>query len=372
MKRICIKILLTILQTTLFAMSYENSFEKNKLSEKELFALSCQTGDVQTLIKIIKKYKEGAISFTQAEISSALNSVITGGNDTVLLQLHFLWRIDSMDEQAQRQLVDLALRVGYSNTVHLLEQLGCRLTQEQAQSLNCLKEALLYPPSLLAPPPINAHHYETHGGADNAMLYQKEYRLLVAYTLYQLRTNSCDFVRLIEDLGHRRRHMAVLGQLTGIEFFGIPTNQYMYTFFSSTYGIYGQRIVEKYSDLPKKVLGKLNESTVALTHIHDTFWQHPKGDHREEILSKVATLCQKALEEQGKQLLYTFGSIIWWLSHAPPFLRGTPTIIYALLDAFCLYHQISLICKTPDLNCEALLYDNEEEFALYVVQRVGW
>ena len=335
----------------------------------DLFAMSCQTGDFEKLIEIIKKYKEGSISFTQAEINNGLNNVITGGHDTILLQLHFLWHIKILDLETQRHLVDLALRIGYPNTASLLQQLGCRLTPEQMQSLSHLKEALSSPYPLPAPPAINAKHFEAHGGEDNAALYLKEYRLLVAYILYQLRRKPLNFRLLIEDLGHRRRHMAGLGKLIGREFFGIATDRYMYTYFNPTYETYGQRVREKYPHLPKTIFCMLNGSSVPLTQIHDTFWQHPNGTHREEILDKIASLCEQALSDTGGDLLHTFSSLIWWFSHAPPFLRGTPTLIYALLDAFCLYHQIPLLCKTPDLNCEALLYDNEEEFALYIYQR---
>ena len=74
-------------------------------------------------------------------------------------------------------------------------------------------------------------------------------------------------------------------------------------------------------------------------------------------------------EDRTRQLAYDLGKIIWWLSHAPPFLRGTPTIISMLMDGFWIYHKREPLVKSPDLNCEALLYNNEEEFAVYMFNR---
>lgn len=327
----------------------------------------CYQGDLERLIWVIKKNKDGLLPLTLEQIDNGLQDVIRGGYDAVLLPLHYLWSIDTMDEEKQKSLIDLALRFGYPNTVRALHELGCPISVEQMQQANALRASFDRSNCIPAPPPINSVHFNAHGGENNVVFFQKEYQQLVAYTLHCLKQEPCDFRRLIEDLGHRRRRMACLGRLLGSEFYGVPTNQPMYTYFSPTYELYGTRVHEKYSVLPKTITGMLNGRTLELTQIHDNCWLHPNGKDREEILKHVASLCQRALEDNNP--LLTFGSIIWWLSHAPPFLRGTPTLIYALLDAVCLYHQIPLLTKLPDLNCEALLYDNEEEFALYIIDR---
>ena len=343
-------------------------FEEYGFSGQEAFKVVCEQGDLERLLCVVKKHKEGAIPLTSEQIEIGLQDALTGGHDAILLCLHYVWSIDTMNVEKQERLIDLALRIGYPNTVRVLNEMGCSLTALQTQTLNALKTALRAPPLLQPPPAINAEQFQAHGGEDNILLYQREYRTLVAYILHHLQNPLCDFRCLLEDLGARRRHMASLGKLPGLEFFGIATHQHMYTYFSPVYETYGQRVHETYPHLPKVIEGVLNGRVVQLTQIHDTFWQHPKGENREEILNHIALLCHKA-RAGGADLLHTFGSIIWWLSHAPPFLRGTPTLIYALLDAFCLHHHLPLLCKVPDLNCEALLYDNEEEFALYVLNR---
>lgn len=355
---------------TLEAFAHDISTQSEpECSGQDPFVSSCQKGEIEKLIGVVKQHKEGVISLTDIQIARGLYNVITGGYDAILLQLRFLWKMETLSAQEQQQFIALALRIGYPNTVRLLQQLGCTLTPVQEESLRQLQEGMRTPYPLPAPPAINSGHHEAHGGEDNFLLYQREYRLLTGYILYQLQKQPPDFCQLIEDLGHRRRHMAALGKLIGMEFFGTPTNQHMYTYFSPVYEVYGQRAVEKYPHLPKTIFGTWNGSSIPLTQIHEMFWLHPKGKHRAKTLNIIASLCHKALFEKGVSLLHTFGSLIWWMSHAPPFLRGTPTLIYALLDAFCLYHQMPLLSKTPDLNCEALLYDNEEEFALYMVHR---
>jgi hypothetical protein len=245
------------------------------------------------------------------------------------------------------------------------------LSQEQCLALEELKKALHVELDVEPPSPLNPVHHEAHGGDANYAAYLKEYRLSVAYALYHMQKENCDFRTLIENLGHRRRHMAQQCNFKIVELYGAATDQNMITIYDPTYAYHGQKIHEKYPELPIIVKTELNGKQVFLTQINDDGWIHPDGEHRSEILDKVDCLCRKVhkdhySQENMRALASDLSKIVWWLSHAPPFLRGTPTVISILLDAFCLYHQCAPFVKSIDLNCEALTYDNEEEFTQYM------
>ena len=151
--------------------------------------------------------------------------------------------------------------------------------------------------------------------------------------------------------------------------------QHMLTYYTPTYVNYGQKIHEKYDCLPFFVTSKLNEKKLYLTQINEGGWLHPDGDHRADILQEIASLCRKVHTtsyppEKTPELAADLGKIIWWMSHAPPFLRGTPTVIFILIDAFWIYHGRTPLSKSPDLNCEALTYDDSEAFAQYMSHRL--
>lgn len=341
---------------------------------QEILEIGSQAGNLSYIYWVHQRHKETNIPISAQDILNAWERLVSGGFDRVLIYMPHFNNILSLDELQQRRFVDLALEIGFPSTVMTLQRLGFTLSSEQQQALEELKEALSRTVNISPPIPINTHQDDTHGGRGNIKLYREEYQKAVAFALYRMQHKPCDFHRLIENLGHRRRHMAVLGKLSGVEMYGVATSYPIVTYFNPTYEKYGEKIREKYPQLPLLVTTHLNGREIYLTQINEDSWVHPDGDYREEILNTVNALCQKVQtgfypEEKTSELAYDLGKIIWWLSHAPPFLRGTPTIIAILMDALWIYHQRTPLIKSPDLNCEALTFNEEEDFARYLSQR---
>jgi|SRR5579862_2441806 len=343
------------------------------MSVEQTLDICCQTGNIEGLLWVIQQQKKNHAHFDSVRIVRAVENLVTGGFDSLLLQFRNIYDCALFDEEQKDKWIDLALEIGYPNTVRTLQRLHFPLSLQQQCKLDTLSVVLSQNLPITPPEPINEQHDIAHGGSNNRAIYHKEYKIGLLYVLHHLRNKQCDFLTLIENLGHRRRHMAGLGRLTGIDLYGIPTNQHTYTYYDPVYALYGKRIHEKYPDLPKSVIVKLHRKEMRLTEMTNERWVHPNGEHREELLNKIAELCylvhSKSYENRTRELAYDLGRIIWWCSHAPPFLRGTPTIINMLIDALCIYHHREPLVKSPDINCEALLYDNEEEFALYMFYR---
>ena len=324
---------------------------------QEILEFGSQTGNLKYIRWVFHNQQETQVPIPPIDILKAWERIVLGGFDRALVRMPNFSHILYIDERIQEHLVDLALEVGYPDTVAILQNLGFSISVEQQLALDELKQALDREVDVIPPLPLNELHHNAHGGDANREIYHKEYRTAVAFALYRMQNKPCDFKNLIEQLGHRRRHMAVLGKLDGIKLYGIPTDCPTFTRYNPGYTLYGQRIREKYPDVPFIVSAFLNGRKIFLTQINEDSWFHPDGEHREEILVKINALCQKVHaayypEEKTCALAYDLGKIIWWLSHAPPFLRGTPTIIAILMDAFWICHQRKPF-KSIDLNCEA-------------------
>jgi len=344
---------------------------------KEILDKGCSTGDLKYIHWVTEKQRETGLVLCVTDIIESIEKLVRGGFDELLSCISFFWTFSSLSEKQKNHLIDTAIEIGYPHTVLILEKLGCALSREQQQRYIQLSTFLIEEPLAIVPAPINFIHHQAHGGDENQQIYHHEYRIAVTYALYHMRQSDCDFLKLIENLGHRRQRMAALGKLNGLEYYGAPTNQQMITYFNSPYEAYGQKIHDKYPFLPFSVIAKLNGREIYLTQINEDNWLHPDGEHRVETLQEIAFLCKKVHTtyyppEKSCELAYDLGKIIWWMSHAPPFLRGTPTILFILIDAFCIYHGRTPFTKIPDLNCEALTYDNTESFAQYMANRLDF
>ena len=254
------------------------------MSVEQVLDISCQTGSIEGLLWVIQQQKKLNASFDSSLIVNAIEKIVTGGFDSLLLQLRYLYDIYSFDEAHKEKWIDLALAAGFPTTVRTLQQLPISLSPKQQSELNNLIEVLNQNPAISPPAPINTQHDEAHGGKANYVIYEKEYRKSVSYVLYHLRKEHCDFRTLIENLGHRRRHMAGRGKVCGLEMYGVPTAEHTYTYFDSIYASYGKRIQKKYSQLPITVIVHLNGTDIHLTEMTDVHWVHPNGDFRVERL----------------------------------------------------------------------------------------
>ena len=350
---------------------YYGEPEERVKTLQEILEDGCLTGDIKKVAWVIQKQREIGVSLACLDVTKALENLVISGLDHTLLQMPYFLDFFSIDERGCSHLIDVALEVGYPRTVDILHGWGFPLSDAQQKKWRQLREVLNEEPQAIPPVPINAHHHQAHGGEENFAFYAKEYRVSVSYALYYMRKLPCDFRALLENLGHRRRRMAIQGKLKAAKFYGVATDQLMITYYDPIYNLYGQRMREKYPLLPFHVVGKLNAKEILLTQCNADSWMHPDGEHREEILNHVVELCKKVQQteypqEKADTLAYDLGKIVWWMSHAPPFLRGTPTVMAILMDAFWIYHNHTPSPKTVDFNCEALLYDKEEEFALYM------
>lgn len=338
---------------------------------KEILAKGCATGNLKYIHWVVDKQRQTGLILPITDIIECIEQLVYAGFDEMLSCISLVWNFSSLPQAVKNRLIEIAIEVGYPNTVVTLEKIGCRLSEDQRERYTQLKKILVEEPLAAVPVPVNPIHHEAHGGDDNQQTYHHEYRIAVSYVLYHMNNPHCDFLKLIENLGHRRQRMAAMGKLSGIEYYGAPTDQQMITYFSPSYDAYGEKIHQKYSLFPFSVTTLLNGRKIYLTQINEDSWLHPDGEHRAEILQEINALCQKvhaAHYPPGKSpaFLYELGKIIWWMSHAPPFLRGTPTILFILLDALCIYHNHTPLAKIPDLNCEALTYDSMESFATYM------
>lgn len=337
-------------------------------SVQTMLARSCHSGNLRDLFWVVKQSKENGIAFSAGELINGLEKVVSGGFDVLLLQFHHLCDFSHISEEQKRRLIEMAIEIGYPKTARTLHTLGFLLTGEQEMAVEELERAFKEDLMIFPPRPMNRKHSEAHGGEVNEDLFEREYRTGVAYIVHRLHKPDCDFRRLLENLGHRRRHMAGLGKIVaGIEYYGVPTCKPMYTYYAPIFIACQKMILDRYPLLPHTVEVELNGRKISLTRITDAHWIHPDGTYREEIMEYLSGLCSAMRSknysgEKARALARDLGTLVWWMSHAPPFLRGTPTVISMLVDAFCIFHHANSLKNKSDLNCQALVYDKADEF----------
>jgi hypothetical protein len=348
--------------------------EEKVATLQDILEIASLTGNLDHILWVIERQRETNVPLPSVDIAKAWKRLVQAGLDYTLSHMLSLSHLFYMTPGFKKHLLDLSLQAGHADTVETLQKFGFVLSQNQQCDLDELREFLSKDWNVLPPAPINDMHHESHGGRDNQPIYREEFQKAVAFVLFRMQKKPCDFKNLIENLGHRRRQMAIRGKLKPLDMYGIPALSATFTPFEPIYALYGQKIQEKYPLLPFNISAFLNGRKIYLTQVNEDCWVHPDGECREEILEKVAADCQKVHNgsyppEKTRELAYDLGKIIWWLSHSPPFLRGTPTVIAALIDAFWIYHRRFPRFKTHDLNCEALTYDQEEEFAQYMHEK---
>lgn len=349
---------------------------------QEILVESCNKGNLKRLEWVMAKQQE---SRSPLSLFEPLEEAIKGGFFPVVEALVRVIDPSQLKEEKKYALVNLSLEMGYPDIALFLGKCQFPLSSgqkreiQELQALYAREERKGERSPVSAPASINQRHSEIHGGDLNREIYEREFQQAVAYALRYMRNPECHFRTLIENLGHRRRRMAVLGNLRPLDHFGLPqtiTMRRMTTSFNqSSYMAYGDRIRKLYGErFPIQVFTYIRGERIPLTEITRHAWFHPIARHREIVLDEVHRLCKEICSTEYPEgaedsLAFRIGNIYWLLSHAAPFVRGTPTIVAMLSDALWLYHGRTPLSKMPDLNCEALVYDQAEAFAQYLASR---
>lgn len=238
----------------------------------------------------------------------------------------------------------------------------------------------------LGPPvPNSKQRAQCNGGDSNVALYALEYRKGVAFfwnlLLWKQVTSSqaVAFEKVLEMLGPRRQRMVVLGDLDldCRDYFGKPADRMMYTNYEDLGdNDFEERIGLRYGNLlPRHVTYTTHAGeNIALTTISDTTWIHAGYKYRVQGMKEIAFLTKCVLDkryEQPLELAVDLHRIYWLFAHLAPFLRGTPTASGMFVDALWLIKGYMPPEKTFDENCEALIFDNWQEFSQKMLGHPG-
>lgn len=343
---------------------------------------ACHKGNLRAIDWVLKKLEEHKIPISKMELDVAVRNAISGGFDYIIEKLAQKFDLRVLEPEKKDDFIKKCLDSGFPNLISMLSRaMDVHLTEEQVKEMDGLIEKLQSTKEEFEkelehafPTVINAAHDKMHGGQSNEDVYRREYINATIYALNYIRTNAknCNFERLISNLADRRRRMAVLGNLSPLDRFGIRETNYSVTPYGKSYASYGERIREKYKGrLPHQINYKLNGISLSLTTISDSKWEHPYGFTSDQLMPEIARMCKELISTStadGKHVITETAKILSLFSHAAPFSRGTPTIIYMLIDALMLYQGYQMIDKKPDLNCEALMCD-EAEFVQYLLEK---
>lgn len=295
-----------------------------------------------------------------------LENAIRGGFEEIVSLL--CPRIKDDDKPS---FVGLCVEMGYPELLPILKKNGFPVTEDQERRMadfGLLQKKLI--PHIRFPEAPNATAHAAHGGDTNKSIREKEYVDMVVYAYSALR-NGASIKTVVNHLGDRRRRMAVLCKLKDLDNYGTPTKKTMGTGFDSSYKEYGDRIKAKYAEFPVKVTARIGETEIPLTTITAERWEHPDGTHRDAILTEVsrlgAPLCTARVDDFARPL----SKIIWLISHYPPAQRGTPIILRAVVDALCLLQNHKTIDPSYEINCDALVYADSQEFTTEFMSKVS-
>jgi hypothetical protein len=375
---------------------------QREVLEKTLIE-TCTYGNYAGLVWVLAKCKTNHALIPSVEsLFEACKEAVKGGFEINVRGLFKSYTLTSVFTQDQKsELIDLCIQMGYPDIAPLLGECSA----EQQQQLKALSEALSEKYSIPSLKPINQRHHEMHGGDRNQEIFSREYRHAVLYALHCIERETtyttiapqvCDFVRLIENLGHRRRRMAVLGNLPVLIPFGKPqTEGRPFTSFNEpAYQKYYHRVVQLYGSGSHELLTSytIGDQQIALTKISirgltpllsrdrlgvGSGWSHPIGQDRALLLRETARLCLESIKiryisgddpEAVQDFASKLAPITWLMSHTAPFTRGTPTVISILTDALWLSQSFSIPARKEglDLNCEALCHTNVEAFVNFM------
>lgn len=343
------------------ALSIPISLEQKKAMLQELLEEYCLLRQINAISGILKNAREKGLSLSPLK---PLENAIRRGFEDVISELCIEMDLSQLSEVEKKSLVAISVEMGYPELLPLLQKLGFPVAREhQLKMEELIVVQNILSPCISFPEPINTSHDLLHGGDDNRSIAAREYKLMVGYAFNYIRTGG-SFRTLLDNLIHRRIHMAVLCKLILIEEYGTPTNRAMTTWYHPIYNAYGERIKEKYR-LPVKVEVSIQGKKIPLTVLTTRAWFHPDGTHREEVLQEVAHICESNFRTicGEDEFAGPLSRVIFLLSHQPPSLRGTPIVMRTLVDAICLSQLRDPIDPRRDLNCEALTFvDIEKEF----------
>lgn len=259
-------------------------------------------------------------------------------------------------------LISTTVEMGYPKLLSVLKQHGFPIKKEHKRQLDKLKFIQrVFARCVFFPLPASFCAHFAHGGPDNSTTAKQEYVHLVAYAFNALR-KGMNIQRLIENIMHRRRRMAALGKLIGIENYGKRTQSQFVTIFDPSYKSYGEHIQKKYKSWPVQVKKTIKGREIPLTKIEFDRWIHPDGKHYNEVMGEIVRICEPMATQMQKDLVTPLSELIWLFSHHPLCERGTPIVLRALVDAFCLFQHREPIDRFFEINCEALVHDNQKEF----------
>jgi hypothetical protein len=309
-------------------------------------------------------------------IPGFLEVAIRGGFEAVVTTLcdHFYLKtmvdFGAVTLIEQQRLEKASIEMGYPHLLFVLNdyRLCANKHARFCDQFNTLS-SLLAPLPIYPFSPVSALHHSLHGGSRNYTLFEQEYRHAVVYALHYIlrQGNLCNFATLIDNLGHRRRRMACLGNLPALDQYGTPqpSHSSQVTPYGHSYAQYGERIKKKYGrTLPRTGILQIDGKPLPLSTIQKNGWAHPSGKHREVILGEIDRLSKQIIQNRFDTPVLTSRllAIHWILAQSAPFMRGTPVIQSMFTDALWLHQLRVPPLKTQDLNCEALVYDNCDEF----------
>lgn len=183
---------------------------------------------------------------------------------------------------------------------------------------------------------------------------------------------------MVESLGDRRRSMAVQANFSLLDSHGFPNVRLaMFTLYGpdSWFAPYGKRIKTKYEGrLPLQIVYRCADAALNLTRFEKEKWLHTSGvENRNLGLNEIALLTRHILKtkyntplDMAKDMYHMY----WLFSHLAPFERGTPTISGIFVDALWLAKGFYPPQKEFDENCEALVYDNPQEFVQELLPKI--
>lgn len=328
---------------------------------------SCKHFQRDSFLWAIDKLNEAQMPYDKINRFNLLKIIATYGWDEILN--HPIWEeMRFLNDKQKKELSDLALEKGHPEVAEILLGKKTKKTEDLARALG--------QGDAVAPGAINALHAQLHGGQDNEAIYQREYARGVAYAYHMMGKDDCNFYELINHLANHRRRMAALGNLVNQDNFGKKSKFPTFTPFEPAYAEFGELVREKYGpNLARQAKANIGGKVLELTIIKPDGWQIPP-DHVEPVLRETVRYCNLLRSGIGQELgagayleKRLLGGLIWTLAQAP-FSRGTPTIMYMLVDALCQHlGRPSFTKMKPDLNCMALVYDNRDEFIDWFVQQ---
>lgn len=336
---------------------------KTDLQKKEFLEWyleeSCHKGNMKGVQWALRKAEKFHIPIS---IFRSLELATQSGLHEVFAEVCSRTNLSQLTNGEKERLVELCSEMRYSDLLLCMAKNGFPVTNKYLSECALFEKLKIANGDLFSlPQPASANSHTSHGGNDNLLIATAKYREMVVYA-YQFLKQGGDVRKLIDNLCHRRLHMAVVGKRNSLESYGKFTSEMMVTEYGEGYREYGERIRAKYNQFPVQVNAQIGDRTIPMTVIQEGRWVHPDGRYRDVVIGEIARLCEPLRAGDQDEISKPLARITWLASHYPPCQRGTPIVLRALIDAICLIHGRYLDPRY-EINCDALVYDNCEEFA---------